>query len=75
MGKNSYIVLICALLLVISAHARRDPYKVLGLSKGASDDEIKRAYKKLALKYHPGERDRLCISILNLQNHHLLQAL
>lgn len=28
-------------------------YSILGLSKGASDDEIKKAYRKLALKYHP----------------------
>lgn len=30
-----------------------DPYKVLGLSPGASDDEVKKAYKTLAKKYHP----------------------
>lgn len=30
-----------------------DPYKVLGLSPGASDEEVKRAYRQLAKKYHP----------------------
>ena len=33
--------------------AKRDYYEVLGLAKGASEDDIKKAYRKLAMKYHP----------------------
>jgi len=32
---------------------KRDYYKVLGITKNATDEEIKRAYRKLAFKYHP----------------------
>ena len=31
----------------------QDPYKILGISPGASEDEIKKAYRALAKKYHP----------------------
>ena len=34
-----------------------DPYRVLGVPQGASDDEIKAAYKRLAKKYHPDLND------------------
>ena len=33
--------------------ADRDFYEILGLSKNASDSEIKKSYRKLDMKYHP----------------------
>ena len=33
--------------------AQRDYYEVLGVKKGSAEAEIKKAYKRLAMKYHP----------------------
>jgi DnaJ-class molecular chaperone len=35
------------------AHVLRSPYEVLGIDKSASDEEIKSAYRRLAMQYHP----------------------
>ena len=37
----------------MKASRRESPYEVLGISPSATPDQIKRAYRKLALKYHP----------------------
>jgi len=41
------------LLLVVAASAGRDFYKILNVPKSAPTDQIKKAYRKLAKKYHP----------------------
>jgi DnaJ family protein C protein 9 len=41
-----------------------DPYEVLGLEAEATADDVKKAYRKLALKHHPGTLDHIFYVIL-----------
>ncbi|GFO07425.1 Dnaj-like protein subfamily b member 9 [Plakobranchus ocellatus] len=43
----------CALALYCQVEAGEDLYKILGVKRDATDKQIKRAFRKLALKYHP----------------------
>lgn len=50
----SLLVLVTVLVSVLQCVAGEpDYYKVLGLQKGATEKEIKKAFRTLALKYHP----------------------
>lgn len=41
------------LVLLALAMCGEDYYKILGLKRGATEEEIKKSFKKLSLKYHP----------------------
>ncbi|KAI8574815.1 hypothetical protein RHMOL_Rhmol01G0382900 [Rhododendron molle] len=51
--RSKLLFLLCVLSHVIIAITGKSYYDILQVSKGASDEQIKRAYRKLALKYHP----------------------
>ena len=44
---------VCDYVQVSRIRKTKDFYDILGISKSATDDDIKRAYRKLALKMHP----------------------
>lgn len=44
---------ILLLVLVVLGQAGEDYYKILGVKRSASDEEIRKAFKKLSIKYHP----------------------
>ena len=46
-------VAVCVFLLLPSCQGVKDHYRTLGLAKGASSKDIRKAFRKLALQYHP----------------------
>ncbi|KAI3887663.1 hypothetical protein MKX03_036888 [Papaver bracteatum] len=51
--SSSLLYFLCILCYAVCSLAGKSYYDILQVSKGATDDQIKRAYRKLALKYHP----------------------
>ncbi|KAF5726359.1 DnaJ like subfamily B member 11 [Tripterygium wilfordii] len=51
--RAKFCFFLCALLYALTVLAGKSYYDILHVPKGASDKQIKRVYRKLALKYHP----------------------
>lgn len=53
MAINLLVVIFTNMPLLTEEESALDPYRILGLEVGATEQEIKRAYRKASLKWHP----------------------
>ncbi|KAE8882400.1 hypothetical protein PF005_g17071 [Phytophthora fragariae] len=56
--RSAKVVTLLLTLTLLTGASSEDPYKVLGVRRSASEAEIKRAYRALALKWHPDKNPR-----------------
>ena len=53
MNKSSLFLLLLLSLCCLLTRAEEDYYKILGVKRDATEQQINKAFKKLAIKYHP----------------------
>jgi curved DNA-binding protein CbpA len=46
-------ILLISVLTLAQAKEETDYYKILGVKRGATEDQVKKAFKKLAVRFHP----------------------